>query len=278
MSYLPWQAPLPHHQSFADDQTEALQADVMRFMAILGLCLMAIFSIVQSLPFQVVDKNINTVTAAEISQNKSTVKQLADEIEDLKSSLINQQQSFKSTIEYYIKEDKKISHQLEVKKKHATKKLASLNKSIKSQQKKLNSINDLLQQNKAIKSTTSIKTKPLNNKKGFSLRFASNHALLNQLRKNVIEIYMLKNKRSWKIHPVSGTWKAKDSVFPKQYYEMNEQTVPSALIQLAQTQNLNNVTWAVKLPQSIVFQLNPLMKQLPSGVLIIDQYGQVSIE
>jgi len=34
----------------AEDESESLQADVMRFMAILGLCLMVIFALVQSLP------------------------------------------------------------------------------------------------------------------------------------------------------------------------------------------------------------------------------------
>lgn len=49
------------------DEMEALQSDVMRFMAILGLCLMIIFALVQSLPQSSTDGKIPkdlTVTAS----------------------------------------------------------------------------------------------------------------------------------------------------------------------------------------------------------------------
>lgn len=47
----------------ASDESEALQADVMRFMAILGLCLMAIFALVQSLPSGLPDPKQGTAQA-----------------------------------------------------------------------------------------------------------------------------------------------------------------------------------------------------------------------
>ena len=36
----------------AGSDTDALQTDVMRFMSILGLCLMALFALVQTIPLQ----------------------------------------------------------------------------------------------------------------------------------------------------------------------------------------------------------------------------------
>ena len=50
MSNLPWDSPPGIAGDTGASDTEALQTDVMRFMAILALCLMAIFALVQSIP------------------------------------------------------------------------------------------------------------------------------------------------------------------------------------------------------------------------------------
>ncbi len=49
MSLMPWQL---SYAATADLENSELQTDVMRFMAILALCLVAIFAIVQSIPLQ----------------------------------------------------------------------------------------------------------------------------------------------------------------------------------------------------------------------------------
>jgi hypothetical protein len=46
------QARFPAASGAAGNDTDALQTDVMRFMAIIGLCLMAVFALVQSIPLQ----------------------------------------------------------------------------------------------------------------------------------------------------------------------------------------------------------------------------------
>ena len=42
----------PTTSGTSGSDTDALQTDVMRFMSILGLCLMAVFALVQSIPVQ----------------------------------------------------------------------------------------------------------------------------------------------------------------------------------------------------------------------------------
>ena len=46
------QARFPAASGAAGNDTDALQTDVMRFMSIIGLCLMAVFALVQSIPSQ----------------------------------------------------------------------------------------------------------------------------------------------------------------------------------------------------------------------------------
>ena len=54
--------------SGAGSDIDALQTDVMRFMAIIGLCLMAVFALVQVIPAQQTDKPAQPVQAARVRQ------------------------------------------------------------------------------------------------------------------------------------------------------------------------------------------------------------------
>ena len=49
MTHLPWYPAFPSNRHHAGNDIELLQTDVMRFMAILGLSLMAIFALVQGI-------------------------------------------------------------------------------------------------------------------------------------------------------------------------------------------------------------------------------------
>ena len=61
-------ARLPPAVGAAGGDTEALQTDVMRFMAIIGLCLMAVFALVQGIPVQEQGKLVQPSQAAGIRQ------------------------------------------------------------------------------------------------------------------------------------------------------------------------------------------------------------------
>ena len=50
MADVPWRRAGLDHSAEARATVELLQTDVMRFMAILGFCLMAIFALVHSIP------------------------------------------------------------------------------------------------------------------------------------------------------------------------------------------------------------------------------------
>jgi len=80
MSQFPWQPAYGRYSSSeGDEQIEALQTDVMRFMAIIGLCLMAIFSIVQSMPYQSADET----PKEELHKLQADIASMHDEIKQL---------------------------------------------------------------------------------------------------------------------------------------------------------------------------------------------------
>lgn len=59
------------------DDTDALQTDVMRFMSILGLCLMAVFALVQSLPLHDVESHERTAEQARLQEHMAAQRQRA---------------------------------------------------------------------------------------------------------------------------------------------------------------------------------------------------------
>jgi len=59
----------PPGSGAAGGDTEALQTDVMRFMSIIGLCLMAVFALVQGIPVQDKAKTTLTPQAARLRED-----------------------------------------------------------------------------------------------------------------------------------------------------------------------------------------------------------------
>lgn len=80
----------------AGQDTEALQTDVMRFMAIIGLCLMAVFALVQGIPVQEKGKTVHPAQAARLREEvrvlQLSVQELQLELQGLKAGMQRTQQ------------------------------------------------------------------------------------------------------------------------------------------------------------------------------------------
>ena len=80
----------------AGQDTEALQTDVMRFMAIIGLCLMAVFALVQGIPVQEKGKTAHPAQAARLREEVRVlqlgVQELQLELQGLKAGMQRTQQ------------------------------------------------------------------------------------------------------------------------------------------------------------------------------------------
>ena len=85
----------------AGHDTEALQTDVMRFMAIIGLCLMAVFALVQGIPVQEKGKTAQSAQAArlreEVRVQQLRVQELQLELQGLKAAMQRTQQQLAAT-------------------------------------------------------------------------------------------------------------------------------------------------------------------------------------
>lgn len=89
-------AKYPPAAGAAGSDTDALQTDVMRFMSIIGLCLMAVFALVQGIPLQEPAKPAQSSQAARIRQEikaqQQQVLQLQAELQALQSEMTRTQQ------------------------------------------------------------------------------------------------------------------------------------------------------------------------------------------
>ena len=72
------QARFPATSGAAGNDTDALQTDVMRFMSIIGLCLMAVFALVQSIPSQ---QPVNPVVLDDLQRQLEQGRQALADIE-----------------------------------------------------------------------------------------------------------------------------------------------------------------------------------------------------
>ncbi len=324
MSNLPWQTPYAHSQSSGgDSEIEALQTDVMRFMAILGLCLMAIFSLVQSLPYQPAEQapqlESKELLEAEVKQLETNATELQEKIKQYTETLQQVQDANQQVqdAQKQVEDVKQKLEDIEQSVENQRGRLTQLNKTVQQEQQALSSIRKKLEREKRIhkvhkeklkkiikkqepikpqepkKPSEPVKQKPVEQKpvesakpkaekKGFSLRFTSDQALLHLIQQQKINMYVLMGKNAWHIKPTSGSWQVKTVKKPKKYYQMAVQTVPNILRTAAQNQlsvhAKSNVIWAVELPQSIASSITQLMKNKQGGDLVITQNGQVELK
>ena len=97
-------AKYPSTSAAAGSDTDALQTDVMRFMSIIGLCLMAVFALVQGIPLQEQGKPAQPSQPArlreEISLQQQQVRELQAELQSLRLSMVTTQQRLTTAKEH----------------------------------------------------------------------------------------------------------------------------------------------------------------------------------
>jgi hypothetical protein len=286
MTKLPWQTPymMTSNSMAGGDEIEALQTDVMRFMAILGLCLMAIFSLVQNSPEKVSEKTpeleSKQLLQADIAQMQENLTDLLQKIKQLDAD-IQQKKNTKQEL-------KTIKHKIVIQRGQLT----VLNKELQQEQQALTKIRQKLkhkqkeyqQQEEKLESITETKapTQQKTQKKGFSLRFATDQVLLDLLMKQQVKLYIMMGSNAWKLSFQAQSWQVEQASSPKQFYQMAEQTVPTVLSKTAK-KNLSvhaesKAVWAIELPYSITDSIKKLMQTQQGGGLIIGNNGEVKLK
>ncbi len=238
-----------------------LQTDIMRFMAILSLCLVAIFALVQSIP----------LTPAE---------PLPMEQEPAPTPVVRESAP---------PEPSPVPEPVATPKPKPVEKAVTLTRPtwqpkytpktpVRAERIVVAKAEPVPDAEQPAQPTTAPPAEP--EKDGFTLRFASDAALTRAVAAHHVGLYALGADRARRMTVSEsriGFW---DASTPNSFHEMEASTVPAAVIEaLVRTgAATEGVSWGVTLPGKMKAQMNSLMQDHAGGSLIIGAVGDVRWE
>lgn len=247
-----------------------LQTDIMRFMAILSLCLVAIFALVQSIPLKPTETvaPVEPDTPVEQAQAKATV---GDEQDIARAK--PQQEAAAVPL-----------------KERAEAPVTLTRPKWQSRIVAAGRLSDLPEPAAEAPDTTSAartappaqETAPPMEKEseGFTLRFESDAALTRLVAANRVGLYAVAGGRAQRMSVSESRISFWEASTPHIYHEMESGTVPGPVIEaLARTGMATTaVSWGVTLPGRLTTQLDALMLKHRGGSLIIVASGDIRWE
>ena len=212
-------------------ELEALQTDIMRFMAILGLCLTAIFSLVQG-----------------AAQERAGAEQSVGVNETAESAAIEQ-----ADVETVAREQTPAG-------------LLTTEQPGKGQT--VEPLQPVPKRTAPIAQSTAVI--------GFTLEFASVHALEMLLEAGKVQLYARHGEQFWLLDTDGGAVPAQT---PSSYYQMHTGTVPRRLRSAVPGNGVGEaIAWGVTLPEEATVQIQRLTTGRKGGSLLIGYDAVVVLE
>lgn len=243
MSKLPWESGIPgagHRERTGSDD---LQTDVMRFMAILAFCLMAIFALVKSIGQSPIDgpRRPEPISATPRAAETKTLTQVPEQGVETESPVLAEPALSPERI------------------------------------KPVGVV--LASPRTEVAGTSPV---PLDVDEGFSLQFESNAVLRLLVEAGQVALYTSLRSKTWRVAVNQGKLSFYPARSPTELHLMTPATVPPEMVQALRramvTPASDEVTWGVTLPVSTTTQLRILIDQNDGGALVIRSDGQVNIE
>ena len=270
-------ARFPAASAVAGSDTDALQTDVMRFMAIIGLCLMAVFALVQSIPVQQPVKPAPAATAPQpIPQanraQRQQALQLQVELDALNSQKDHTQVLLAAAQQRYEQVTGQIQQARELRERQEREahKQSSPRQVAKAANEKLAPVPNVSRAEKP---------------QGFTLRFASATALDRLVTAGSVSLYGMADQQAWRLSLADGQPAATRASLPGSFHEMSATTVPAYYIRSLDdvADGLVQVVWGVQLPSATRQAISTLVAKQqaqgePGGTLVIQDNGQVLLE
>jgi len=260
--------------------TDALQTDVMRFMAIIGLCLTALFALVQGLPGN------REQTVSSIDSQNEIERQLAD----LKDQLDAGNQTLRSTkarLDDVSLENTKLKRlQVTDRMRLTEAKVQSVTPPSSTKERpRSDSVNssrraEIVTLRTPPKSVQALPHAP-GKEQGFVLMFASEQALDGLLRRGHIRFVALRESEAWLLSVTETALSYRKHDFPSRFHEMSSGTVPEqyvrAFFSATGRSAVRDIVWAVVLPPATEQRVHELMVASQGGVLVIQSNGSVKL-
>ena len=114
---------------------------------------------------------------------------------------------------------------------------------------------------------------------GFVLRFESDRALLELAENGTVAIFAMTEAKTHRLNLRAGAASFWPSAKPRQFHQMHENTVPLTVQRaLRQTVPDQTMTWGVTLPTSLRDDVSRHVRDHRGGTLIIGRNGQLRLE
>jgi len=250
------------------NDVEMLQTDVMRFFAILCLCLMAIFALVKALPMA---PPADRPTIAEPTDLKAEAQSLQIQIATLKKKLaelvnaIDTKQQIQSKLKSQINDESQNLEKIQATLDRANQKVSQSHP-----------------RNQSIPAKPPEAEIPKKSAKdGYILRFASDTALQTLISTGQVNFYAVAGKKTWRLRFTGGQPGYISAINPPQIYEMETATVPIDYALAFERQvaafGRSAMTWGVTLPDETTASINRLIKGQKGGDLVIMPDGEVTL-
>ncbi|MDH3303820.1 MAG: hypothetical protein OEM50_08525 [Gammaproteobacteria bacterium] len=236
-----------------------LQTDIMRFMAILSLCLVAIFALVQSIPM--------TPTTPVPPETQPTPAEAAAAV----AKAVPPTPTVARPAEKPVEKTVTLTRPTWVPKHQPARTAAG----------PLDTAPDVPAPVPIARDSSSPSTPPVERAaEGFTLRFESDAALTRLVAASRVGLYAIESDRAQRMTVSNSRISFWDASVPNTFHEMETATVPAAVSEaLARTgTKADAVSWGVTLPGKLKAQLDDLMQTHSGGALIIGASGDIRLE
>jgi len=289
--------------------TDALQADVMRFMAILGLCLTAVFALGQSLPDPASRVPPAATETSALPTQDSEIEQRAALLRARLQQTLERQQRIEAELadsrkllaetRVEVERSQRYRERLEVQ-------LDSLGAELAQRRDELRRLPTPVQVPPKVSAsptpgaasppppaTTSSPVPrpaeaadvqaPSSRETGFTLRFASDAALSQLVREGSVRLLGMAGAKAWLLALDRGGPRFAPHPPPRSFHEMTPATVPleyvRALGARSDAPGSSDVVWGVELPADLERRISQLLSGAEgSGALVIRADGGVELQ
>jgi hypothetical protein len=242
-----------------------LQTDIMRFMAILALCLVAIFALVQSIPLIPEAPAESTASAApppptpvEETRPEPVPTPTTEPAEELAEETVRLTRP-KWTSTFVARQRPPLP--VEEASPPAAPEPAPVTET-------------------AVTPAPPTTTPPNPESQGFTLRFESDHALTRLVAAGKVGLYAIADGRSQRMTVSESRISFWDASMPNAFHEMETSTVPRPVVDALGRSGVNTagIGWGVTLPGKLKQQLDTLMREHAGGALVIGLDGNLRLE
>jgi len=251
-----------------------LQTDIMRFMAILSLCLVAIFALVQSLPMTPQEPLVQTVqvsepatpVAAPTTHDVATATKLPAPESPAAAKLGSVAQAQPDTRTVQLTRPKWVPmYKPETRVQPIPEPIPELQPERVAEAHPEPSLTPVTAADEQI---------------GFTLRFESDAALMRLVAANQIGVYAIAEDRARRMSVSESRISFWDASIPAQFHEMEVSTVPATVVDALLRTGVatQGMQWGVTLPGKLKTQLDGLMQEFQGGALVIGANGAIQRE